>query len=62
MDKAKSESKSPLAAVDIVGGVALDESVEYIALALAAAALVSRRALRNVKIVDVAGGDIVDKA
>lgn len=62
MAKAGSESKSPLATVDMVGVVAPDDSGEHVALALAAGAFVSGGALRNVKIVDVAVGDIIDKA
>lgn len=62
MDKVRSECKSPSAAVDVIEGVALDETGEHVALSLAAVTIVSGRALRNIKVVDVAGGDIVDKA
>ena len=54
---------SLLAAVDLGRvGVAMAESGDYVTLALAGVALVSRRTLRNVQIVDPAGRDVVDKA
>ena len=62
MDKvSKSPCVSPSAAIDVVGGVPLDESGDHVALALATVTAVSGRALRNVEIVDQAGGDVVDK-
>lgn len=63
MDRvSKSPCISPLAAIDVVGGVAPDESGDHVALALATVTTVSGRTLRNVKIVDQASGDVVDEA
>jgi len=42
-------------------GVAVAESSDQVALTLAGVAFVSRRALRNVQIVDPAGRDVVDE-
>ena len=53
---------SPLTALDGARSAAVAERAEQVTLALAVVGFVSRRALRNVKIVDLARGDVVDEA
>lgn len=59
----RGEPEKPLTAFNAIGiGVATADGVDQVTLALAIVGLVSRRALRNIKIVDLASGDVVDKA
>ena len=54
---------SPSTTLDVVGiGVAVTDGAQQITLALAPISVPSRRALRNIKVVDLSGGNVVDEA
>ena len=67
MNKAKSKPRNPvggpLATLDFVGThVAVAEKGEQVTLALAVVGLISRWALGDIQIIDLAIVDVVDKA
>ena len=54
---------SPSTTLNVVGiGVAVTDGAQQITLALAPVSVPSRRALRNIKVVDLSGGNVVDEA